>query len=109
MAPSNALNCLRVAGVIAFAIALAACGQPPKTIVVEMKQLAFVPARVQARPGDTIVFKNLDFVPHTATARDSAWDSGTIEANKEWRLVVKDSASYFCFFHPTMTGVIAKQ
>ena len=39
-----------------------------------MDKLAFTPAQVSAHVGDTIEWANADFVAHTATARDGAWD-----------------------------------
>ena len=55
-----------------------------------------------------MVWTNADFLPHTATARDAAWDSKTIEANAAWRLVAPTPGTheYYCVFHPNMKGTI---
>src|SRR3954470_13104870 len=39
-----------------------------ETIEIAVKDIAFVPAEVQAKAGDTIRWRNLDPAPHTATA-----------------------------------------
>ena len=45
-----------------------------ETIQVKIEKLAFMPSQVTAHVGDTIEWVNADFVAHTATARNSAWD-----------------------------------
>ena len=43
-----------------------------------IKRFKFEPARLEVRPGDVIVWENLDIAPHTATATDKSWDTGRI-------------------------------
>lgn len=71
---------------------------------VEIRNLTYTPSVLNVSPGDTIIWTNYDFVPHTVTADDESWDSGLIEANGKWQIVVtKDMyESYFCRFHPNM-------
>jgi plastocyanin len=100
-------------GVLA-AVAVAAAGLPggsggperPGTHVVEIRRFEFVPAEVEVGPGDTIRWINRDPVPHTATASDSAWNSGRLESGEEWSHVIGDGddGSYLCAYHPTMRG-----
>ena len=45
-----------------------------ETIQVKIEKLAFTPSQITAHVGDTIEWVNADFVAHTATARDGAWD-----------------------------------
>jgi len=95
-------------GSIAFAMLLAACGrQGPRAVPLEMKQMGFSPDTVHAKVGDTLVVTNRDMVPHTITARDSAWDSGSIAPDSTARVVITKTGAFFCVFHPTMTGTIA--
>jgi plastocyanin len=77
------------------------------TIQVKMEKLSFVPAEVTAHVGDTIEWVNLDFVVHTATARNGAWDL-LIPANAKRDVVLKDEGmvDYYCKFHPNMVGRI---
>jgi len=82
---------------------------PPaaRAYIVEMRGFEFIPAEMTVAIGDTILWINRDPVPHTATARDSSWDSGRIEAGDSLRMVVggEFGGEYFCVYHPMMTGM----
>lgn len=73
---------------------------------VEIRGLKFVPAFLAARPEDTVTFVNHDIAPHTATASDRSWDTGSIARNAEATITVTAgmTADYFCRFHPMMKG-----
>ena len=58
----------------ALILVLAAGVARADIIQVKMEKLGFVPAEVTAHVGDTIEWVNADFVAHTATARNGAWD-----------------------------------
>jgi plastocyanin len=76
----------------------------PRAHVVEIRGFAFAPARLNVAEGDTVVWRNADIVPHTATAAPG-FDSGSIAAGGEWRWVATaGDYSYLCSFHPTMRG-----
>lgn len=79
-----------------------------ETIKVTIKGMKFSPAEITAHIGDTIEWTNQDFVAHTATARDKAFDL-TIAPNKSANLVIQTAADaeYFCRFHPMMKGKIS--
>jgi plastocyanin len=97
------------AGLLTWAVAPAA-GQQRKarTHTVTIEATAFAPAAVTVAPGDTILWVNKDPFPHTATSASGKFDSGTIEAGKSWKHVVraKGKFDYTCTFHPTMKGVV---
>ena len=98
---------LSAAVLIATPVNTSAAEEPAgKRHVVEIRELAFVPDRLVAAPGDTVVWINRDIVSHTATAEDESWDSGEIEAGGRWQMVVTASTgpAYFCVFHPAMKG-----
>lgn len=80
----------------------------PATHRVEIRQFKFVPSILEINPGDTIVWVNVDIVPHTVTALDGTWDSGNMDTDAEWRTTVTESMSeqYYCRYHPTMTGTL---
>lgn len=80
----------------------------PRAHAVSIANFAFDPSEVVVAPGDTVVWTNADFVPHTATASDSRWDSGSLAANATWRFVAEDRGryEYYCLLHPTMRGSI---
>jgi plastocyanin len=78
-----------------------------ETIQIKIEKLTFVPSQVSAHVGDTIEWVNADFVAHTATARDGAWDV-MIAPSATASVVVKadGTVDYYCRFHPNMIGQI---
>ena len=78
-------------------------------VTVRISRFAFVPASVEIRPGDTVVWTNEDLAPHTATARDGSWDTGALETAMSRRMVftAPGDFEYFCAFHPHMIGTVA--
>src|SRR5262245_7205757 len=76
------------------------------TVVIE--NMRFEPAAITVDAGDHIIFVNRDFVPHTATAGDGAFDSSALQAGQEWTYTAAKSGAhaYACTFHPTMTGTV---
>jgi plastocyanin len=76
-------------------------------IKIKVQDLAFSPAQVSARVGDTIEWVNADFLAHTATARDGAWNV-MLPPNTTRSVVLKSAGTidYYCRFHPNMTGKI---
>ncbi len=98
-------------GAAAMAVVLTAApvGAEDHTIHdVEIKAFQFDPPAVQAQVGDTIRWTNRDLAPHTATADEFGWDTETITKGKSVEITVTDGmeTSYFCAFHPQMTGTI---
>ena len=73
-----------------------------------IEKLGFTPAQVSAHVGDTIEWVNADFVAHTATARNGAWDV-MIPANATKSVVLKadGTVDYYCKLHPNMTGSVS--
>lgn len=72
--------------------------------VIEIQKLKFAPSSLEVSPGDTIVWVNKDFVPHTATAKDKSWSSKSLKKGAEWQMIVQTGmrTDYFCKFHPAM-------
>ena len=75
-------------------------------IVVQIKNLKFLPDDQEIAVGDVVVWINNDIVPHTVTSNDNSWDSGEVGAGEEWEIVVTADMvqAYFCQFHPSMTA-----
>lgn len=71
----------------------------------------FTPAELIVHPGDRVVWVNKDPFPHTATAANKLFDSGSIAVNATWSYTVtkKGEIDYSCTFHPTMKGKIKVQ
>lgn len=78
------------------------------TIQVTIDKVAYGPADISARVGDTIEWTNKDIVGHTATNRDKSWDF-LIMPNKKQTLTLKKAGEidYYCKFHPNMKGHIS--
>jgi plastocyanin len=92
----------------ALLLALAAGQARAEVIRIKIENLGFMPADVTARVGDTIEWVNADFVAHTATARDGAWDiTIPINTTRSVVLAAPGMVAYYCKFHPNMTGRIA--
>lgn len=91
----------------ALLLALAAGSARAETIQIKIAKLAFVPAQVTAHVGDTIEWVNDDFLVHTATARNGAWDL-TVRPSASASVVLTGAGivDYYCRFHPNMIGRI---
>lgn len=78
-----------------------------ETIQIVMDKVAFSPAEISAKVGDTIEWINRDILAHTATARNGDWNV-VIAPKKTERLILKKAGAvdYYCRFHPNMTGRI---
>ena len=93
-----------LAATIVFPSGSTARAESPQPIVIEIVKFRFEPQMVKLHPGDTVIWKTRDIVPHTATAKDGGWDSGTIEAGGSWKTVITEDmlGDYLCVFHPSM-------
>jgi plastocyanin len=76
--------------------------------VIEIKGFEYHAENLTLAVGVVVIWRNLDIVPHTVTAIDDSWDSGTIEAGGDWKTVVTATMvqEYYCRFHPTMTATL---
>jgi plastocyanin len=54
--------------------------------------------------GDRVTWVNKDLFPHTVTADDGTFDSGSIAAEASWTYTANKTGeyAYTCTFHPTM-------
>ena len=73
---------------------------------VTIEKLAFLPADIEVRAGDTIEWTNKDAFAHTATVK-GGWEV-MIPPGKAATKVARagDSVEYYCRFHPNMKGRI---
>ncbi len=76
------------------------------TVRVTIEKMAFVPADIEVRAGQTIEWTNKDRVAHTATVKDG-WEVMVPPGKSATRVVeASDNVDYYCRFHPNMTGRI---
>lgn len=91
---------------MALALAVSAVSAQAETITVTVDKMAFSPADINAKVGDTIEWVNKDPFAHTATIK-GGWEvmlpvkkSGSIALDKAGTI------DYYCRFHPNMKGKI---
>jgi plastocyanin len=75
---------------------------------VEIVDFAYDPEPVQVETGGKVIWQNEDSAPHTATADDGSFDTGTLEEGKLKSESFKEAGTYtyFCEIHPTMHGTV---
>lgn len=81
-----------------------------KTILID--HFNYQPDTLAIHVGDTVEWKNVDIVPHTATATDKkSFDSGPIAKGTSWRSTFnrKGTYGYECIFHPNMKAKLVVQ
>jgi plastocyanin len=102
---------LAAAGFLLIGTSLAVAAErrsEPRLHTVTIEGNAFRPDDLTVDRGDSIVWVNHDFYPHTATDTGGLFDSGVIPANESWTLTVESAGElrYFCTFHPTMKATL---
>ena len=95
---------LTVSGTMALAYSQAR----PQQHIVLMEAVAFSPTTLEAKLGDTIVWKNRDPFPHNATAANGQFHSGDIAPEQAVKITVDKQGQfpYVCTLHPSMKGVL---
>jgi plastocyanin len=83
-------------------------GQLERSAKVEIVDFAYDPDPVQVETGGKVIWQNMDSAPHTATADDGSFDTGTLEEGKLKSESFKEPGTYtyFCEIHPTMRGTV---
>lgn len=82
----------------------------PKVYTVEIKQMQFQPADLRVQKGDTVIFVNKDILVHDVTEEiNKSWRSSPLSPDQSYRMVVNESADYYCSIHPIMKGSIYVQ
>ena len=76
------------------------------TVVIDAMQ--FSPQSVEVNVGDTVIWKNQDPFPHTATSDNRSFNSGDIATNRSWKFQARKKGTfpYSCALHPTMKGTL---
>jgi plastocyanin len=73
-----------------------------------MKDIAFSPATLKVKVGDTVEWVNEDSVQHDAKADDGQFASELLDNGKTFEFKTKKAGSihYVCTVHPGMEGTI---
>ena len=86
----------------------AASGELERSPKVDIVEFTYDPEPVQVETGGKVIWQNQDSAPHTATADDGSFDTGTLEQGKLKSESFKEAGTYtyFCEIHPTMHGTV---
>jgi plastocyanin len=84
-------------------------GAQGETVTVSIKDFAFDPPNASVAPGTTVTWVNDDQVPHTVTANDGAFDSGTLQPGQSYsfKFDKPGTYAYHCNIHPDMTATVS--
>ena len=101
---------LRLAALSLVALVLFAptAGAQGKTMTVSIKNFAFNPPNTTVSAGTTVTWVNNDQAPHTATANDGAFDSGTLQPGQSYSFTFDKPGTYayHCNIHPDMSATV---
>jgi plastocyanin len=99
---------LLVALLAALVAGVPAAHAAGKSHAVRIEGMKFVPERLEVSAGDTVVWTNKDFLPHTVTAAKAQLESGELGQDQSWKFVArkKGEIEYVCRLHPGMRGVL---
>jgi plastocyanin len=85
-------------------------GEAVRSGRVEMVDFSFEPPTVTIQAGGKVIWRNEGEAPHTATADDGSFDTGTVDPGKlkSEAAAFKEAGtfSYICEIHPEMTGTV---
>lgn len=87
---------------------LAPSGDAVRSAKVEIEDFAYDPDPVTIEEGGKVTWINRDSVPHTATAEDGSFDTGTLAEGKIGSESFKEPGTYAytCTIHPEMEGTV---
>jgi len=88
--------------------AAAPSGDAVRSEKVEIVNFAYDPDPVTVEEGGKVIWINRDSDPHTATADDGSFDTGTLEEGKLKSESFKEPGTYpyICTIHPDMKGTV---
>ncbi|HEX5713514.1 MAG TPA: cupredoxin family copper-binding protein [Solirubrobacterales bacterium] len=83
-------------------------GEAQRSEKVEIVEFTYQPDPVVVATGGKVIWQNEDMAPHTATADDGSFDTGTLEQGKLKAETFKEAGTftYFCEIHPDMKGTV---
>ena len=95
---------MAMTAVLALFVGAGAAGAETQHITID--KMAFSPAQIEAKVGDTIEWNNNDAFAHTATV-NGGFDI-MMPPKKSGSVVVKNAGTvdYYCRLHPNMKGSI---
>jgi plastocyanin len=103
-----------LAGALATALIVVALGLGARSVAaqesaaVSIVDFAFQPASVEIATGGTVTWTNTGQAPHTVTADDGSFDSGTLSPGTTFSqtFATAGTFTYHCNIHPQMTATV---
>jgi plastocyanin len=98
------LAILSMAALLVFAPAASA----QDDMTVSIQDFSFNPGQITVAPGTTVTWTNEGPSPHTTTADDGSWDSGTLQQGEDFSFTFDEPGTYtyHCTIHPDMTASV---
>jgi LPXTG-motif cell wall-anchored protein len=98
------LATLSMAALLFFAPAASA----QDDMTVSIQDFSFNPGQITVAPGTTVTWTNEGPSPHTTTADDGSWDSGTLQQGEDFSFTFDKPGTYtyHCSIHPDMTASV---
>jgi plastocyanin len=98
------LAILSMAALLFFAPAASA----QDDMTVSIQDFSFNPGQITVAPGTTVTWTNEGPSPHTTTADDGSWDSGTLQQGEDFSFTFDEPGTYtyHCSIHPDMTASV---
>jgi plastocyanin len=77
-------------------------------VVARIVDFAFSPQTLTVARGSSVRWTNADVAPHTVTAGDGSFASGTLAQNATFTRAfpIAGTFAYRCAIHPSMTGTV---
>lgn len=81
---------------------------PTGANTVTVANMSFSPATITIKVNDTVTWANNDSVPHTVTADDHSFDSGSVASGRSYTRTFDKAGTYpyHCNLHPHMKGTV---
>jgi plastocyanin len=81
----------------------------PTARSVSIEDFYFEPAEAAVQPGDTVTWTNEGARPHTVSADDGSFDSGTLQPGQSFSRTFEapGTVAYHCAIHPSMMGSVS--
>ena len=88
--------------------AAAGGGAATEAASVDIADFAYDPVDVTVKVGGTVEWTNSDTAPHTATAQDDSFDTGSLDQGDKAKVTFDEAGTfkYICTFHPFMNATV---
>src|SRR5215208_1449666 len=104
--PLKRLLYLAILSIAALLICAPAVSAQDKTVSIQ--DFSFSPGQITVAPGTPVTWLNKGPSPHTTTADDGSWDSGTLQQGEDFSFTFDQPGTYtyHCSIHPDMTATV---